>query len=108
MCASVTVLRSYPDQQKLRWAVAAIHPTTAIIGLDESENGLAILRELRGSFPEVVRIAAHTHDIPELILEALRAGACEFLGPPFPAGYLERGLERRWPLRRLGAPKRGN
>jgi len=92
------ILRDYPTLAQISPLLNARRPAAIVVGLSQPEVGLALIRQLRRGFPGIVVAAAHTVDSSPSILEALRAGASEYLGPPFEAGYIQRGLERRWPL----------
>lgn len=59
-------------------------PTAAIVAdLSGAEGGLDVLKALRAVYPDLVLAAAHPEPSAEMILSAMRAGASEFLTPPF-------------------------
>ena len=50
----------------------------------EPMNGLEVLQEIKKITPETEVIMITAHGTPEIMLEAEKAGACEFIFKPFP------------------------
>jgi len=88
------LLRQYPSPAELARVVQAKKPNVVIVGLSEPERALELIEELKSGYPDILVAAANTQNSSELILAAVRAGAAEYLGPPFDVGYLEQALER--------------
>jgi pilus assembly protein CpaE len=61
-----------------------------IADLSGDERGIEILKALREAYPDLLLAAAHPAPSAPLILSAMRAGATEFLTPPFDLQRLTR------------------
>jgi pilus assembly protein CpaE len=72
-----------------------------ITDLSQDEGGLEVLKALSGAYPDLLLAAAHPAPSAETILNAMRAGASEFLTPPFDVSRLTGA--RRAP-KQLSAP----
>lgn len=55
----------------------------AVADLSSEESGLDVLKALRAVYPDLVLAAVHPNPSAGMILSAMRAGASEFLTPPF-------------------------
>jgi pilus assembly protein CpaE len=62
-----------------------------IADLSGEEGGLDVLKALRAKYPGLLLAAAHPKPSADMILSAMRAGASEFLTPPFDMRPLARG-----------------
>jgi pilus assembly protein CpaE len=72
-----------------------------VIDLSEEQTGIETLQTLRAGYPDLLLTAAHPAPSAELILKAMRAGATEFLTPPFDLSRLTRRVQQH---KQLGAP----
>ncbi len=90
---TATVVRQYPSLTELAQTMELKNPSLVIVGLGEPQRALGQIEEIRASYPAVQVVAANTFNDSDLILAAVRAGADEYLGPPFELEYLERALE---------------
>jgi len=89
---SAAILRGYPSAEQMKQIVQAEHPAAVILGLSEREIALDLIAHLRATHPQIVVAAAHVASESDLMLAALRAGARDYLGPPFLAQALEQLL----------------
>ena len=89
------VLNEYPTAGKLKTIVDSnSQPVTAfVVGLTHREEALKLIRELRASYPNSVAVGADSQSSAETILAAMRAGASEFLVPPFDLNHLQNLLQ---------------
>jgi pilus assembly protein CpaE len=78
-------------------------PRAVIADLSGDEGGIEVLRALSAAYPDLVLAAAHPAPSADIILSAMRAGATDFLTPPFDLSRLAR--EVRQP-QLLSAPPR--
>ncbi len=99
------LLRRYPSAAQLAELIRAKRITAVIISLAGLEEALELIAELRSGYPEIWLVAAHTSNSSELILAAIRAGASEYIGPPFDLEHIEQALQRASQSRSDGAPK---
>ena len=93
--AEATLVDRYPTPSQLSALVDSDpKPVTAfIVGLTEQDTALALIRELRASYRESLAVAASASSSAETILAAMRAGASEFLVPPFDVSHLRNTLK---------------
>jgi pilus assembly protein CpaE len=96
--ADVAVAPAYPSAGQLRRLVHEHRPAIVLVALTEPTYALSLIEELHVSFPGVLLAATHSVNLPDLIMSAIRAGASEYLGPPFEVEYLERVLEQKQDL----------
>ncbi len=89
--AEPTVVSDYPTPEQVRRFVEnGKDPITAfIVGLNDRERALDLIRDLRASHPQILAVAASTASSADAILAAMRAGASEFLVPPIDLKHLE-------------------
>lgn len=67
----------------------------AVVPVDQGDDtGISLIETLHQARPEIPVIATGPAPQPELILRAMRAGACEFLVRPLQAAELGRALDR--------------
>ena len=95
--AQTTLLSEYPSASQLK-SVVDSRPeqvTAFVVGLSDQEQALGLIRELRSSYPSSLAVAASVSSSAESILAAMRAGASEFLVPPFDVGHLRNTLEKQ-------------
>jgi pilus assembly protein CpaE len=72
-----------------------------IADLSGNEGGIEVLKTLSDAYPDLVLAAAHPAPSAEIILSAMRAGASEFLTPPFDLSRLVREVQQP---KLVGAP----
>ncbi len=83
------ILRQYPSPGQLVKLLHAKRPRVIVVGLSEPNQALELIEGLRAGYPEIPVAASHVVNSPNLILAAVRAGASEYLGPPFDMQHLE-------------------
>lgn len=88
-------LRQYPSKDQVLALLASHRVSTVIVGLSEPEAAVQVIRELSSANPRPAIIAAHTENSADLILGAIRAGASQYIGPPFQPEHLESILSLR-------------
>jgi pilus assembly protein CpaE len=66
-----------------------------VVGLTEQRHALELIQEVSRSRPEIVVAAADRAREPEAVIAAMRAGAAEFLAPPFDLQHLQAALNKR-------------
>jgi pilus assembly protein CpaE len=66
-----------------------------VVGLTEQEHALELIQEVSRSRPEIVVAAADRARDPEAVIAAMRAGATEFLAPPFDLQHLKAAVDKR-------------
>lgn len=94
--AETTLLTEYPSPSQLK-AVVDSRPETVtafIVGLSDEAEAMGLIRELRSSYPDSLAVAASTASSAEMILASMRAGASEFLVPPFDVAHLRNTFEK--------------
>ena len=89
------VVSTYPTARELKKLVASSSQevTAFVVGLADISEGLKLVRELRTSYPGSLAIAADSQSSADTILAAMRAGASEFLAPPFDLSRLQQLLQ---------------
>jgi pilus assembly protein CpaE len=90
---TATVVREYPSLGALAKLVHLKRPEAMIMSLEDPVRAVELIRTLTRSYPTLPVIAAHTVNESDLILEAVRAGAAEYLGPPFEPENVARVLD---------------
>ena len=95
----------YPTVAQLRSVVASqdVPIVTVIVGLTELARATRLIEDFSATHPDVLLVAADTSAVAERILEAMRAGASEFLAPPFHLLHLVRRFQQQ---RKAAAPLR--
>lgn len=73
-----------------------------VVGLTTGPEGLQTIREFRATAPEIPTVGIGQTESPEALLEAMRAGASDYLWPPFSSDKLA-NLLRSLPDR-IGRP----
>jgi pilus assembly protein CpaE len=95
-------LKSYPSDQTLELRVRQILPDVVFLDLaTDFEVAAGLIRKLNASQPPVQVIGIHSSNDPQVLIQSLRAGACEFLHSPFSA---ETQREARARIARLKQP----
>lgn len=77
-----------------RWDQSTLAMVVAITDLD---RGLYLLQAVKQAFPEITTAAAHPAPSSDLIIGAMRAGAEEFLTPPYDLARLAEHVEQPAP-----------
>ena len=91
---SPRVIDHYPDRSQLAGIVSGGEGLRAIIvGMSVQERALQVLKDLSADAPHILAIAAHASESSELLRAVMRAGASDFLTPPFPPADIRRALE---------------
>jgi len=82
--------RRYPTASQLRRLVSSseVPVVAVIIGLTEPARATRLIEDFSTTHPDVVVVAADTTADSDKILGAMRAGASEFLAPPFDLQHL--------------------
>ena len=93
--ADSDVVSRYPTAGELKTLVdSSPAPVTGfVVCLAQLRDGLKLVRELRASYPHALAIAADSQSAADTILAAMRAGASEFLVPPFDVNHLQTLLQ---------------
>ncbi len=91
------ILSEYPSRAELRNIISSrAEPTAAVIvDVGDPDRSLELIREVRESFPAAVPIAADLTSRADSILAAMRAGAAEYLSPPFDPDQLRESFRER-------------
>ena len=66
-----------------------------VVGLTEQRHALELIHEISRSRPEIVVAAADRSRESNAVIAAMRAGATEFLAPPFELQHLNEALTKR-------------
>ncbi len=101
------VLSNYPTPGELRNLLYASDDSfsAVIVDLGIPEQGLELVRAVSESFPQITAMAADVVSKAESILGAMRAGAAEYLIPPFDVRQLRDTLQQRARKERAARPK---
>ena len=93
--ADPQVVSTYPTAGELKKLVRSNsrEVTAFVVGLADVGEGLQLVRELNASYPGSLAIAADSRSAADTILAAMRAGASEFLVPPFDLSHLQHVLQ---------------
>lgn len=91
------VFDRYPSAAQLRRLVNAsdIPVVAVIVGLTENARATRLIEDFSSTHPDVLLVAADTSVEADRILGAMRAGASEFLAPPFDLEHLARRFEQQ-------------
>lgn len=96
-------LRAYPPRQTLEIRVRQFAPEVVLLDVSSDFRTAAeLIRTLAQAHKPVHVIGLAERDDPDLVVGALRAGASEFLYPPFEAGAQREAAAR---IRRLRRPE---
>ena len=92
-----TILSDYPSRGELRNLILTREDSIAavIVDVGDPDRSLELIREVRESFPRAVPIAADITPRADSILAAMRAGAAEYLSPPFSPDQLRQVFRER-------------
>ena len=92
-----TVLPSYPTREEFRSLLTSRAGKLGAIIIDVGDQALALglIREAKESHPDLAAVAADTASRADSILAAMRAGASEYLVPPFDVRQLRQSLQAR-------------
>ena len=95
--SELTILPSYPTREEFRGLLASRAGKLAAIVIDVGNQALAseLIRASRESHPDLATVAADVTSRADSILAAMRAGASEYLVPPFDARQLRQSLRTR-------------
>ncbi|HUG80604.1 MAG TPA: hypothetical protein VML01_03000 [Bryobacterales bacterium] len=95
--ADATLVNVYPSEGQLKQIVdSKPDPVTAfIVSLADQERALSLIRSLRSTYSDSLAVAASVSSSADTILAAMRAGASEFLVPPFEVAHLKNTLEKQ-------------
>ena len=101
------VLSRYPTPGDLRNLLQASDDSfsAVIVDLGIPEQALELVRVVTASFPNITAMAADVESKAESILGAMRAGAAEYLIPPFDTQQLLATLQQRARKERAALPK---
>ncbi len=97
-------LGAYPSGAELARALRTFSPQVVFLSFEQAETGIAVMRFLESEADGLPVVGLHRVANPALLHEAMRAGAREFLAPPFTADEVGaalqsmRALLRRAPL----------
>jgi pilus assembly protein CpaE len=96
-------LKNYPSHQTLEIRARQLKPQVVLLDLSsEPAAALDLVRYIASLNPAVHVVGLHAHNDSQAILQALRAGAVEFLYAPFDLATQREALSR---LKRLVAPE---
>ena len=92
-----TILSDYPSRGELRNLILTREDSIAavIVDVGDPDRSLELIREVRESLPRAVPIAADITPRADSILAAMRAGAAEYLSPPFSPDQLRQVFRER-------------
>ena len=105
--ADPVVLSEYPTASDLRNLLMASDGsfTSVIVDLGIPEQGLELVRAVSEGFPHITAMTADVTSKAESILGAMRAGAAEYLIPPFDIQQLRDAFRQRARKERAARPK---
>lgn len=96
-------LKNYPSHQTLEIRARQLKPQVVLLDLSsEPATALDLIRFVASLNPTVHVVGLHAQNDSQAILQALRAGAVEFLYSPFDLATQREGISR---LKRLVAPE---
>ena len=102
----LSVLRNYPESQTLGIRIRQAQPEIVFVELtSDPETGFRVIRDLTGVENPPQVIAIHGINDSGLVLQALQAGASDFLASPFPAATQREAATRVHRLRRAVTSK---
>ena len=92
-----TVIAQYPTRGELKTFLSSNKESlgAVIVDVGDPDRALELIKEIRESFPLVVPIAADVTSRADSILAAMRAGAAEYLSPPFNPSQLRESFRER-------------
>jgi len=95
--AAVTLLTRYPSPEELRSIVSSeVDPIAAfIVDLSGRDSAIRLIQRLNASYSDSLVVGAEQASSSESILAAMRAGAAEFLVPPFDVSHLREIIESK-------------
>ncbi len=93
-------LKSYPTQQTLELRLRQLQPEVVLVDLATDLDQACQLIALMAR-PEIQIIGLHETNDPHALIQAVRAGACEFLYSPLDANQQREAMGR---IRRMRAP----
>lgn len=100
----VADLKNYPPPQTLEMRLRQLKPDIVLLDLSANlDSALALIRFLTALTPPIHVVALDSKSDSNIILQALRAGATEFLAPPFDASTQREALAR---ILRLCVPEK--
>jgi pilus assembly protein CpaE len=97
-------MEAYPSGAELARALRTVSPQVVFLSFEQAETGIAVMRFLESEADGLPVVGLHRVANPALLREAMRAGAREFLVPPFRSSEVQgalqamRALLRRAPL----------
>lgn len=105
--ADPVVLSRYPTPSDLRNLLNASDEAVSgvIVDLGIPEQGLELVRTVSEGFPHITAMTADVASKAESILGAMRAGAAEYLIPPFDIQQLRDAFRQRARKERAARPK---
>jgi len=92
-----TVIAEYPTRGELRNFISSNEESVGavIVDVGDPDKAFELIREVCESFPLVVPIAADITSRADSILASMRAGAAEYLSPPFNPNQLRESFRER-------------
>jgi pilus assembly protein CpaE len=89
--------RRYPTAAQLRQLVSTseVPVVAVIIGMTETARAIRLIEDFATTHPGVALVAADTATDADRILSAMRAGASEFLAPPFDLKHLVKRFQQQ-------------
>lgn len=98
-------LRSYPQTSTLEIRLRQIQPEVVLVDLATDLNAaLEVVRIIAGCQPPIQVVGVHHLNDASILLQSLRAGACDFLCAPFASDAQREAAAR---IRRLRQPEGG-
>jgi len=98
-------LRSYPQAATVDIRLRQIQPEVVMVDLaSDLSAALEVIRAVAGCQPPVHVVGIHHHSDAGVLLQSLRAGACDFLSAPFEAAAQREAAQR---IQRLRQPEGG-
>ena len=99
----VSELKAYPARQSLEIRLKQLKPDVVLLDVaSELETACEVIRWVAACGPSTQVIGLHVRNDSDAVLRSLRAGATEFLQPPFDAASQNEAASR---LRRLLQPE---
>jgi len=94
--SDIYLVSDYPQSSSVRKMILSrSNPIGGVIvDLHDQSRALQLIREVKEANPDIVAVAADAHSSAESILAAMRAGASEYLVPPFDLSFLEKALRK--------------
>ena len=97
-------LKNYPPANTVEIRLRQLKPEVVLLDLaTDLEVALTLIRFLTGLTPPVHVVGLHSRSDSQAILQSLRAGATEFLAPPFDASTQREAIAR---IQRLCVPEK--